>query len=71
MKSIKLLFNSFSGLVLISKHISCSDLFLQHSLNFDTKRNQSEFDLIYTYLYLIHRNGLGILVNSSVTISLM
>ena len=55
----KLLFNSFTGLVLMPKHISCSDLFLQHFLNLDTKRNQSEFELMYTYLYLIHRRWFG------------
>jgi len=52
-------FNSFTGLVLMPKHISCSDLFLQRSLNLDTKRNQSEFELMYTNFYLIHRRWFG------------
>ena len=59
MKSIKLVFNSFNGLVLMPKHISCSDLFLKHSLNLDTKRNQSEFELMYTDFCLIHRRWFG------------
>jgi len=61
MKSIKLVFNSLTGLLLMPKHISCSDLLLQHSLNLYTKRNQSEFELIlvYTNFYLIHRRWFG------------
>ena len=53
------MFISFTGLALMPEHISCSDLFLQHFLNLDTKRNQSEFELMYTYLYLIHRRWFG------------